>query len=432
MVYVYTHTVSDRLIYTADFIFKQVLQTDYKILREITKTTRQDVYINYTDEAVDGYFNVKPVGLIDKIVLEQQNIEYGNWRELKTIFHTGESDLPFDIFSAVFYFISRYEEYLTSEPDQFDRFKAENSLAYRLGIVKEPIVDQWIMEFARKTGIPSPVVLNPEKFYSTKLTIDVDHPWKFKNRSVMINTLAVIRLFLLLRLKQFFERLAIHFNRKTDPGYTFGYLEDIQRKLKNKITFFILAGEMNEYDNKIDRNCKEFISLIRELDRNQPVGIHPSFKSNDSFQKLEEEYKWLVDKLGHPVIRSRQHFLKMKLPETYQNLIKLGIEEDYTMGWSSISGFRAGTSRSFYFYDLKEERATTLKLVPFQAMDRTYLSYMNLSPNEAIDDLKVLHEKVQAVGGTLTTLWHNDSLSDFMEWNGWKRVFEQYIDLATA
>lgn len=36
------------------------------------------------------------------------------------------------------------------------------------------------------------------------------------------------------------------------------------------------------------------------------------------------------------------------MPETYKNLIKAGIKEDYSMGFPEQIGYRAGTGFSFF------------------------------------------------------------------------------------
>jgi hypothetical protein len=108
----------------------------------------------------------------------------------------------------------------------------------------------------------------------------------------------------------------------------------------------------------------------------------------------------------------------------------LGIREDYTLGWSSQTGFRAGISRPFNFYDLVAEHETHLKLVPFAAMDRTLKDYMNLTPNQSILELKQLIDITKSVGGEFVMVWHNDSLSEKGEWKGWKTIFEQALNYA--
>ena len=68
---------------------------------------------------------------------------------------------------------------------------------------------------------------------------------------------------------------------------------------------------------------------------------------------LKKEKMRLENIINTPVTFSRQHFLRLSIPETYQNLIDLDIEEDYTMGYAKYAGFRASTCTPFYFFDLR-------------------------------------------------------------------------------
>ena len=67
---------------------------------------------------------------------------------------------------------------------------------------------------------------------------------------------------------------------------------------------------------------------------------------------------------------------------------KAGIVEDYSMGYPSHAGFRAGTCNPFRFYDLPGERESELQIMPFQVMDRTLKDYMKLTPGEAVNKIK--------------------------------------------
>lgn len=78
---------------------------------------------------------------------------------------------------------------------------------------------------------------------------------------------------------------------------------------------------------------------------------------------------------GKTITKSRQHFIKMDLPETYEQLLRNGITGDYSMGSGSINGFRASTASAFYWYNLKTETVTQLKIHPFCFMDAN--SFMN-------------------------------------------------------
>jgi hypothetical protein len=161
----------------------------------------------------------------------------------------------------------------------------------------------------------------------------------------------------------------------------------------------------------------------------QKISLHPSYASNRRYSLLAKEIISIDQIHGTPVTRSRQHYLQLKLPQTYRNLINAGIREDYTMGWSEITGFRAGTCTPFYFYDLEKEMITTLKLVPFVYMDRTLKDYHNLKPKGAMETIKKIASSVASVEGQFVFLWHNESVSDCGEWKGWRKVFESNFNL---
>ena len=161
------------------------------------------------------------------------------------------------------------------------------------------------------------------------------------------------------------------------------------------------------------------------------VGIHPSWGSNTNSAKLPKEIQRLEAITNREITRSRQHFLKLDLPSTYRRLIDLGIKEDYTMGYASQVGFRAGTSLPFYFYDLDMEVQTQLMLHPFAVMDGTLNEYMELPVDDAQYLIKEIMDRVREVNGTFISLWHNETVSDNRHWKNWKQVFEYTVKEGT-
>jgi hypothetical protein len=114
----------------------------------------------------------------------------------------------------------------------------------------------------------------------------------------------------------------------------------------------------------------------------------------------------------------------LNFPVTYQNLQKLNILRDYTLGFAREAGFRAGIARPYHFYDLEKEEQSDLIMVPFQYMDGTLQQYKRCSPEEAKEIIKILIDETKRVGGLFVSLWHNTSLTDEDEWKGWRDVFE--------
>ena len=97
------------------------------------------------------------------------------------------------------------------------------------------------------------------------------------------------------------------------------------------------------------------------------------------------------------------------------------------MGYAETIGFRAGTAHAFRWFDLSANEVTVLELHPFCVMDVTLKNYMNLPPQQAIDTIQMLINKVKEVNGTFAAIWHNETISDWGEWEGWRTVYEQSL-----
>ncbi len=98
------------------------------------------------------------------------------------------------------------------------------------------------------------------------------------------------------------------------------------------------------------------------------------------------------------------------------------------MGYPVQPGFRAGVCTPFYFYDLKKEERTSLKVWPITLMDRTLKDYLHKVPEESQDIINTYVDIVEKAGGWFIPVWHNDSLSDYGEWEGWKNVYIRMLE----
>ena len=94
------------------------------------------------------------------------------------------------------------------------------------------------------------------------------------------------------------------------------------------------------------------------------------------------------------------------------------------MGYPEEPGFRAGIARPFYFYNIADDKQTPLKIIPFQVMDSTLCNNKELDPLKAKEVILNLINETRKAGGTFVSIWHNTSLLDNSEWQGWREVFE--------
>ena len=322
--------------------------------------------------------------------------------------------------------LSRYEEYLPFQADRHGRFPASESWAYQNGYLQEPIVD--LLVRALKTSLKKhyPQIVFKPQIFQFSPTYDIDMAWAYRYKGWKRNiggyaTDITKGQFISLK-----NRLRTHLSLQQDPFQTFDWLDGLSRKFKLSPIYFFLLGDHGEYDknNKIDTPA--FQHLVQSIANIHKIGIHPSYQSNNKQAILHQEKQRLHDISQQSIHRSRQHYLKVHLPTTYQQLITAGITDDYSMGYAMDIGFRAGTSLPFYWYDLSKEAMTKLKIHPFQVMEVTLKEYLKLSPEAAKEKIIALLNTVKSVDGTFCSLWHNSSFSELEGWNEWEAV---YVDL---
>jgi hypothetical protein len=168
--------------------------------------------------------------------------------------------------------------------------------------------------------------------------------------------------------------------------------------------------------------------LITSIASTYKVGLHPSWASGDHPQLLKKEKSWLEKITEQSIKLSRQHYIRFTLPATYRQLLSAEILEDYSMGYATVNGFRASVATPFYWYDLKNDVKSPLRVHPFCFMDANAFFEEKKSPEEAFNDLMRYLEVVRSVGGTMITIWHNPFLGTDPLFEGWREVYEQFIN----
>jgi len=384
--------------------------------------------IHYGDQPMPGAFNIFASGLMAETGIKAFKPEVFKHGDQTMIFPAPDGfELPFDLFSAVFLLLSRYEEYLPFKADRHGRFEASESLAYRCRFLDEPVVDQWI-EMLKKALVERFQGLQfPEQKFRQVATFDVDNPWAYLHKGRIRSAAGLVKQMLCLNMREVRLRISVLRGITPDPFDRYAYIRTILKDRGMPVLFFFLSGNYGRYDTNYALRSGSFKELIENLRPDCILGIHPSYRSNRDENLLHSEFAFYSGLLGKRPELSRQHFLLLSFPETYRRLIKQGITSDYSMGYAGHTGFRAGTSRPFRFYDLKEELETGLLLHPFEVMDVTLQQYMRLNPPEALQTIEKLVNRIKAVNGIFTSLWHNESLSETGEWKGWTEVFEKMI-----
>lgn len=431
MILIYTSNITPRVKYIFHFIFNDIFNVAYNLTSDKQKfKTSKLPRINYSESEIKGTVKIKPHTLLFETEIKKYTIDITQWKGNKIFFQTDLlSDMPFDPFSASFYLLTRYEEYLPCQKDKYERFPAEESLAFKNNFLEEPIIDQWAFHLAEILKIHYPDFEIQERKYNYIPTVDIDVAYAYKFKGFVRTTGAFAKALINFNFTDNLKRIKVLLGLDKDPYDTYDLLEKLHKKYDVKPIFFFLVGRYAQFDKNHSLKKKKFQELIKRISSAENVGVHPSYNSNSDFDALQSEVEGLSQIINKKVEKSRQHFLKLKIPETYRNLNKLDIRQDYTMGFASKPGFRAGTCTPFHFYDLEKEEQTALKVYSFQVMDGTLNEYMKLNQQEALEIIRKIADSVKRVNGTFITLWHNESVGEQRFWKGWSGVYEEMIKI---
>jgi len=435
MLLIYLSKITPRNRYTFKTVFRNILLfSDYELTTDENKFLEYEgPKFSYTPKPLGDNFHYLAHGLLEQKGIKEQSITIGQFDELVTLFaHKQEAALPYDPFAAIFYMISRYEEYLPHLRDSYDRFTAKESLAKKNNFLQIAVVDRWSDQLKKSLKKRFHSLKFSERQYNYIPTLDIDNAYAYKEKGVIRSAGSLAKNLIAFDFKTSLQQIKVLLGREKDPFDTYNYQLNIQKKYHLKPIYFILLGDYGLNDKSLSHENRSYQSLIKSIADYAAVGIHPSFASNTNKEKLQQEILRLERIIKREVVRSRQHFLKLSLPETYRSLMEQDIAEDYTMGFASELGFRAGTCTPFYFYDLDEEVECKLKVFPFQVMEATLKYYLKSNINDSINQIKSMIEEVKEVQGTFVSLWHNESLSDEKEWKGWREVYETMTACATS
>ncbi len=423
---------SPRLHYVVSIIFKQLLGLDFQFTQSSTIFIKAQLpKINYSNHKFNTFaINIYASKLLFERKIHQQDVDVEHISKLPLFFGKdfSRTRIQVDFFSVCFYLLSRYEEYLPFAADEHGRFAARRSLAARHDFLQLPVVNLWAMYLAKllKYHFPNISIKIPQ--YESKITYDIDMAWAFRKRN-FVRMLGASARDLLSDTFVFRKRLNTFLRKQTDPFYTFPYIFEQHKKRNLAAHFFFLLGNYSKYDKNIAPESDAMKNLILEVFQKFEVGIHPSYESNNSKKQLQKESATLSNIIAQEVQSSRQHFLKLRFPKTYQNLLEIGIQSDFTMGYADAIGFRASIANPYPWFDLEKNEATDLMIYPFQVMDVSLKNYLQLNPQQAIAEIEKLIKICQEVGGCFIPIWHNSSLSELDGWLPWREVYESMLKM---
>ena len=428
---VYSAENSIRLKFVLDWLLRERLHLNYSITSNIEETAHLPYFISYGKQLPNS------ISIPDEHLLLQRGVHKidpkpGTWKDIPTLFavSVNEYTLPFDLFSAIFFLLSRYEEYYPYTPDKHDRYPATNSILHKKGWLLRPLADEWVTAFRKQLQESCGIHAEPTHFLYLP-TYDIDMAYSHLHNGIGRIAGAYIRALLKGDVRQISERTQVLKKKQKDPYDSFRWLRQLHKQYDYKPLYFVLSSfKRTAFDKNIHPEHPAMMRVIKNLVRESTIGIHPSYFSERG-GALGKEKKLLEQVSGRSLHISRQHYIKLKMPQTYRMLLENGITEDYSMGYGSHLGFRAGTGNSFAWYDLEKDTITPLRIYPFCFMDTTAHYEAKLSATEAFEKLAAMSSRLHKTGSTMITIFHNFSLGTSSEWKGWRQAYEQFMQEQT-
>lgn len=403
--------------------------TDYDLIawEEASILPDSSLVINYTDHPLDNALSIPNSGLLAETGIRNATpgIEWRNgFPMLFPIDHDGI--VSFDILAACFYLASGYAYYQANQFDEHGRYDEKQLFTFRNQLHLYP----WVHHYAEFLSncfrqFSSEIFTNPPQ-PDYEITWDIDNPWAFQHKSLIRQVGGGIKDSLKADFRTFRFRWAVLTGQRKDPFDTYELMQALSPPHKTSL-FFLLNG-VSQFDSAFGYDNSHYQALIQDfLDKGYSIGIHPSYHSYQNGALLEQEKSALENLIKKHVDSSRQHFLKVKLPETLQLLEKAGIRHDYSMCPIQDGGFLFGMAQPFQWFDLSVNEAKELNLHPTLVMDRCLQQYKELEPEAAKQYLEALKDRTFQAGGKFLILLHNETLSDFREWEGWQTPIIEFL-----
>jgi hypothetical protein len=436
MILIYCRKTTNRISYSMGLLLKTILGLEWQVTNDVAEFANyQGAKIQYGAKryAANGFY-VHAAGLLTAKGIQHVVPTHAVRDGITVLFPAKDPhcNLGFDVFAAAFYLTSRYEEYLPYVKDRFGRFDARESYSYKNGFLEFPVVDHYAILLRRSLALTFPFIEFPTRSFQFIPTIDVDVAFAYKGRGLIRTLYGSMKSLLAFDFKSFIQRYRVFAGKERDPYDTYDIQLSLHSQFGCKACYFFLCGDHGPYDKNISASSMPFQKLVKKIGDYAIVGAHPSYASNNNEHKISAEIELLASILNRPIKHSRQHYLMLSIPKTYRYLIQNDVLFDFSMGYASLPGFRAGTCTPYFFYDIDKESVTSLKIFPLTIMDGTLKDYMHLNPQEAIQIIAEQMEKVKSVNGTFISLWHNDSFSDQGRWKGWLKVYKELLSLATT
>ncbi|NBC57465.1 MAG: carbohydrate esterase [Bacteroidetes bacterium] len=413
---IYVPKITSRINYTFRQLCKRMLGFEINFTTKIeTFIAYKGVKFSYANQRLGNEIFIQAHGLLSEQGVNDVEITVSKWRDVPYFFKTSsQSDIPYDIFAASFFLLSRYEEYLPHVKDELGEFPTNESLAYKNNFLHLPVIDIWLTHFTGVLKEKFDTVQEKESQFNFNLIIAVERAFQFRKIGISRSIGGFLADVFQLKIRDLYARIKTWFKSSLDPFDVYDDLIDLKDQLNINMLFMFQLGDYSIHTKNINYRKRLYKKLIKSMGDYCEIGLLASHEGIEDIETLHKEIKRFENisnlELESILIKDR----KLNFPDFYVNLEKTIIQKDYSMGYANHIGFRAGTCSSFLFYDLNLEQASPIKINPYFLSSKVLKRLNNKEVEQFINELKPY--KVN-----LNLLFNN---SDFAEEDEKKRYFQ--------
>jgi peptidoglycan/xylan/chitin deacetylase (PgdA/CDA1 family) len=288
---------------------------------------------------------------------------------------------------------TKAEEYTFFIPDKYDRFCYYQSHHRN---IFEPQVSKFLIENGYEVSYPE------NKKFAVCLTHDIDVLYFPKLTTIFDSYRSLLKG----QVKNSFNLFKSLINKKYNPWWNIKEIIKLEEKYNANSSFYFLTLDKNEKDFNFNIEDVE-PELKYIIDKGCEVGLHGGFGEYNNLEKITEKKMRLEKVLNKKIVGFRNHYLKFKVPDTWEVLCKAGFKYDTTFGYADSAGFRNGMCHPFKPFNIQTDREIDIFEIPLIIMDNTLFDYMQLDIAGAWKNIKLLIDTVEKYKGVITILWHN-------------------------
>lgn len=424
---IYTQKITPRVRYVFKHIFTRVLGLGLDFTSDIeTFVAHKGPKLSYTQKQLGNELHFRSVDLLMQQGVSDVEVQVSDWDGVPCFFPVKDpvSTVPYDIFAATFYLLSRYEEYLPHVKDSLGRFPPAESLAAKNDFLNLPLVDLWIARISTIIKVQYPEVALSRSSFTTEVLVMVPQAFAYKQIGFLRTLTGYFQDAFKFRLGDVFNRTRVLMGLRKDPYDIFNWLINMQAHGTSKFDVLFELGDQTSETTNLKYTKASFQSLIKMVGDYCHIGLLASVVSSRNNAILKEEKNRIEAIVNRPLQMALFSNHQFTIPQSYRNLLEHEVMQDYSMGYPDEIGFRASTCSSFLFYDLDYEMQTPLLIKPISLPLEAVINTTDKTINFVAIDL--IKQRVKEVGGALAISCTNTTLSE----SHWKSLLKKLVILS--